>query len=108
SPPATQSSIVQIDEKTTDRLVEGRKREETAIPQSCQNPSTDNLHSHFDFSFIPRMIRDAPPPNPAADGHRRANPMVADKAGSRAGHRHPAPAAKARSGQRGAYGSGTC
>ena len=57
SPPAPQWSIVQIDEKTADRLVESGEREETAVPQPRQNPSTDNLYSHFDFSFIPRAIR---------------------------------------------------
>ena len=57
SPPATQRSIVQIDKKTVDRLVEGGEREEAAVPQARQNPSTDNLDPHFDFSFIPRAIR---------------------------------------------------
>ena len=57
SSPASQRSIVQIDKKTADRLVEGGEREEAAVPQARQNPSTDNLDPHLDFSFVPRMIR---------------------------------------------------
>jgi hypothetical protein len=44
--------------------------------------------------------RDAPAPNSVAAAARWANPMAVDKAGSRAGHRHPAQPATARSGRR--------
>ena len=57
SSPAPQWTIVQIDEKRADRLVESGEREEAAIAQTRQNPSTDDLDADFHFGFIPRTIR---------------------------------------------------
>ena len=47
--PASQGAIVEIDQEAPDRLVEGGKREEAAVPQPRQNPATNDLYSHLDF-----------------------------------------------------------
>src|SRR5437867_8030218 len=51
--PAAQRSIVQLDKKRVDRLIEGGKREEAAVAQARQNPSTDDLDPDFDLGFVP-------------------------------------------------------
>ena len=40
SSPAPERSIVQLDKKRVDRLIEGGKREEAAVAQARQNPSS--------------------------------------------------------------------
>ena len=51
SPPAPERSIVQLDKERVDRLVEGCEREEAAVAQARQNPSTDDLDPDFDLGF---------------------------------------------------------
>src|SRR6266446_5803370 len=54
--PAPQRAIVEIGKKAADRFIEGRQREEAAVPQPRQNPATDDLDSHLDFRFVLRMV----------------------------------------------------
>src|SRR6266702_587845 len=55
--PTAQGAIVQIGQKVMYRLVERGEREETAIPQPRQNPSTNDLDSDLYFGFILRVMR---------------------------------------------------
>src|SRR6516165_2545280 len=57
SSPAAHRSIVQLDKKRVDRLVEGGEREEAAVAQARQNPSPDDLDPDFDLGFVARTIR---------------------------------------------------
>jgi len=43
---------VNLTQKAADRLVEGRKREEAAVPQPRQNPATNDLYPHLNFGFV--------------------------------------------------------
>ena len=47
---------VNLTQKAADRLVEGRKREEAAVPQPRQNPATNDLYPHLNFGFVLWMI----------------------------------------------------
>ena len=42
---------VNLTQKAADRLVEGSKREEAAVPQPRQNPATNDLYPHLNFGF---------------------------------------------------------
>ena len=57
SSPAAERSIVQLDKKRVDCLVEGGEREEAAVAQARQNPSPDDLDPDFDLGFVARPIR---------------------------------------------------
>jgi hypothetical protein len=50
-PLAPQRAIIEIGQKTADRLVENCNRQEAAVPQPRQNPAADNLYAYLDFGF---------------------------------------------------------
>src|ERR1700760_4102250 len=54
--PATEGTIIEIDQEAPDRLVEGGKREEAAVPQPRQNPATNDLYPHLDLGLVLRMM----------------------------------------------------
>src|ERR1700760_4210014 len=56
APPATEGAIIEIDREAPDRLVEGGKRKEAAVPQPRQNPATNDLYPHFDLGLVLRMM----------------------------------------------------
>src|SRR5258708_31023659 len=43
---------VNLTQKAADRLVEGSKREEAAVPQPRPNPATNDLYPHLNFGFV--------------------------------------------------------
>src|SRR3954468_3105058 len=57
SSPTPERSVVQLDQECVDRLVEGGEGEESAVAQTRENPSSDDLDPDFDLGFVAWTIR---------------------------------------------------